>query len=110
MVSNGTRHHRAADAALLEAEWQEQVEQYAELCGWTYYHTRDSRGSHSGFPDLILIRRQGEKTRMIAAELKREHEDCTPEQEAWLDLMAAYGVETYVWRPSNFEGMTRVLR
>ena len=52
--------------AVTEKAFQEQVIQLAMLCGFLQYHTRDSRRSAAGFPDLILIRDES----LIAAELK----------------------------------------
>jgi len=92
--------------AMLEAEWHRQVEQIAGLCRWTKYHTRDSRGSDEGFPDLILLR----PPRWVVAELKKMGEDPTAEQLEWLRLFAACGAETFVWRPSDFDQVSTVLR
>lgn len=93
-------------SAVLEAEWQEQVEQIAGLCGWAKFHVRDSRGSEEGFPDLLLIR----PPRLLVAELKREGEKPTGAQLLWLTLFAGVGAETFVWRPNDFDEVVNVLR
>jgi len=88
-----------------ERSWQQQVYDAARVLGWRAYHTRDSRGSAEGFPDLILVRRP----RVIAVELKRDGLDATDAQRAWLDDFAASGVETYCWHPSDWSEVERVL-
>lgn len=82
-----------------EEAFQAKVLELAELLGWRIYHTRDSRGSHDGFPDLTLARAD----RLVFAELKTEKGRVRPAQEAWLVALAATGVETYLWRPSDWD-------
>jgi hypothetical protein len=104
---------------LTEAQFQEQVLHIAELYGWLAYHTRDSRGSQPGFPDLVLLR----SPELIFAELKSATGRARPDQVKWLahltDLAtetesvlcaaAAAGansslaIETAVWRPADFD-------
>lgn len=51
-----------------EKEWQAQVVELAQTLGWKKaYHVYDSRRSHSGWPDLVLVRE-----RILYVELKRE--------------------------------------
>lgn len=95
-----------------EAAFQQQVEQLAALYGWRWFHAPDNipRQTHGGrtvkqrvtpgFPNLILVR-DGD---LIAAELKAEKGRATVDQLEWLhELEAVPGVETYVWRPSDFD-------
>lgn len=90
-----------------EKDWQAQVEQLAEIFGWRKYHTRWSTGSEEGFPDLIMVR----KGRLIVAELKKEGESPTYEQEGWLGAFReVLGAEVFVWRPSDLDHVTKVLR
>lgn len=90
-----------------EAEFQGQVLRLAELSGWLRYHTRDSRRSQPGFPDLVLVR----EPRLIFAELKRsEKEHPTPEQEQWLARLRGCPVEVYLWRPGDWDEIVQVLR
>lgn len=78
----------------------------AKLRGWVWYHTHDSRRSPAGFPDLVLVRGR----RLVFAELKREGEKPTAEQQRWLDALAATGaVEAYLWRPSDWEEIEQTL-
>lgn len=41
-----------------EADLLATVERMCKLLGFRYYHTRYSRGSVPGFPDLVIIGRQ----------------------------------------------------
>jgi ribosomal protein L37E len=88
-----------------ERSFQQQVYDAARLLGWKSYHTQVSRASAAGFPDLVLVRRP----RVVAAELKRDGYDATADQRDWLDEFAASGVETYVWHPSDWPEIERVL-
>lgn len=97
---------------MLEGEWQQQVVDLAAHMGWLTYHTHDSRKSRAGFPDLTLVR----NGRLIFAELKRESANPTPAQERWLFELgrvaagAPFSVETYLWRPSDWTDVERILR
>ena len=94
------------DNALSERDFQRQVVELAELTGWRTYHTYDSRNSHPGFPDLVLVR----APRLIFAELKRERGRVAAAQREWAeDLEACPGVEYYLWRPSDWDEIKQVL-
>jgi hypothetical protein len=100
---------------VLEKEWDAQLFRggkrpgLAPMLGWTLsYHTMRSKGSRAGFPDRVLVH----GGRLIFAELKREKGVATPltdEQRRWLDALAGAGCECYLWRPSDFEEIARVL-
>lgn len=91
---------------LSEEQWQQTVIDYATLKQWRHYHTRNSRRSVGGFPDLVLIRGR----RLVVAELKKEDgKPPTAEQRAWLESFAATGAEAYVWRPSDLQAVLEVL-
>ena len=83
-----------------ERAFQEAVLQLARLHGWLAYHTHDSRRSQAGFPDLVLVRGQ----RVVFAELKSAKGRVRPAQRVWLDRLEAAGAETYLWRPSDWDG------
>lgn len=96
--------------------------------GW-----RTSLTGHKGLPDYIAVR----PPRLVFAELKDEYSKTTPEQQAWLDLldecqkaiitnpMEVRGEvatlmlgkevwtliipEVYLWRPSQFDEVRRIL-
>lgn len=95
-----------------EAAFQQQVTNLAAYTGWRWYHAPENRPIRTangrvrkqnvvrGFPDLTLVR----DTELIFAELKAEKGRVRPEQTDWLnDLQAVPGVETYIWRPSDFD-------
>ncbi|HZS02229.1 MAG TPA: VRR-NUC domain-containing protein [Chloroflexota bacterium] len=108
---------------MAEEDLLRHVKSCAAAFGWLVYHTRDSRRSDEGFPDLVLLR----PPRLIFAELKTEQGRVTHDQAMWLatfeelrfeELRArtrgAAGVlcEVYVWRPSawlrgEIEGVLR---
>lgn len=90
---------------LTEKEWQSKVTDLATLHGWRWYHTHDSRRSPSGFPDLVLVRGD----RVIFAELKKENGKVSPHQTAWLTALTATPAEVYVWRPSDWPDVLKVL-
>jgi hypothetical protein len=88
-----------------EAQWQAQVVQLAELYGWRWYHTHDSRRSPAGFPDLVLWRE-----RVVFAELKTDTGRLTPDQNVFrMQMLRVSGVEHYVWRPRDFDDVKAVL-
>jgi hypothetical protein len=82
-----------------EAQFYEQVRQWAEQQGWLIYHTYDSRRSYPGFLDTVFVR----PPRIVFAELKREDGRVTREQWQWYDALKACGAEAYIWRPSDLE-------
>ena len=93
---------------LTESEFQRQVTDLARMTGWRCNHTRRTIGKGSrwvtatsvtGWPDLFLYR-PGEH---MAVELKTDTGKLTPEQVAVLGDLAASGVETHVWRPSDWD-------
>lgn len=93
---------------LSEARFQSQVTQLAKYYGWAVYHAPDNKpGPHGrrqtvarGWPDLFMVR----DGQAIAAELKTDKGRVRPEQVEWLaalDLVP--GVETFLWRPADFD-------
>lgn len=100
--------HSAASLPLgpTEEQFQQQIITLARLNNWRAYHTRDSRRSEPGFPDLVMVRRP----RVLFAELKSAHGRLRPDQQRWLDLLrACQGVEVYIWRPSDWLKIVDVL-
>ena len=83
-----------------------QVRALARLHGWLCYHTHRSERSEAGFPDVVLLK----APRLILAELKRDGETPTIEQQAWLDALATVpDIETYLWRPSDLPHIADLL-
>jgi len=93
-----------AKPSMTEDQLLAAIREYATLKKWLCYHTRDSRRSEPGFPDLVLTR----GGRLIFAELKKEGEYPTKEQRKWLlqlDKVANNwneSVDAYVWYPSDW--------
>lgn len=87
-----------------EAEFQAAVIAEAKRCGWKHYHTRNSRKSVAGFPDLVLVGR-----RVIFAELKAESGRLTADQLGWLEALRDAGAEVYTWRPSDWATILKTL-
>jgi hypothetical protein len=94
-----------------EASFEQTVEDMAALFGWHLYHTRDSRGSKAGFPDLVMTK----KGRLVFAELKQVGKKPTAAQWVWLKLLGL--VETATggivlvrwWTPEDWPEIERVL-
>ena len=102
-----------------EAAFQAQVTQLAELCGWSWVHHRPAMTATSwrtpvsgplgkGWPDLLLVRPSD--LRVLAVELKRDGARTTPAQDAVLEILAASGIETWVWHPADWDALVAVLR
>ena len=103
-----------------EAEFTTAVIELAQANGWLAYHQRPARlknGSwrtavqgDKGFPDVILVRHGGYVGNVIlVAELKTGRNKATPEQSAWIDAFAGAEALAYVWRPSDWPEIERVL-
>jgi hypothetical protein len=100
-----------------EEDFQAQVVAAAHLFGWHHLHVRRTIGrgkkwvtatNVKGWPDLFLWHEKWE--RAVAAELKSERGVASPEQLECLASLAAAGIETYVWRPSDWDALEAVLR
>jgi hypothetical protein len=91
--------------ATSEAAFQAAIVELAHLAGWATFHVYDSRRSAAGWPDLILC----QPPRLLAVELKSAHGRLRREQRAWLDRLAACGIQVRVWRPSDWPAIEREL-
>lgn len=91
--------------AVTEKDFQSAVEKEAKKNGWLFYHTRDSRKSAAGFPDLVLLR----GTTLIVAELKVGDNQPDAAQLEWIEAFRRAGITTYVWRPADWPEIMRVL-
>ena len=95
-----------------EAQFQARIVQYAQLKGFLVYHTHNSKHSPEGFPDLVMVRpsKPDRPARLVIAELKSEKGRLRPMQKLWLEyLRECEGVETFLWRPSQWESIMEVL-
>jgi len=87
---------------MTEAEFLAAVRQLARYRGWRrIYHTRDSRGSEAGFPDLVMV--SATQRRVLFVELKTATGKTSAAQDAWLAALAAAGAEVYLWRPADLQ-------
>lgn len=89
---------------LSEAAFMRQVLDLARLLKWRPYHTHDSRRSNAGFPDLCLVRE-----RVVWIELKSNGGKLRPDQTAWVEDLRRAKAEVYVFRPSDWPEIERVL-
>jgi VRR-NUC domain len=96
----------SASYQVTEAAFMAAVRELAALTGWRVLHIYDSRRSSSGFPDLLMARRD----RLVAAELKSATGRVRPAQTEWLAALAAAGCETHVWRPDDWSSVEKTLR
>lgn len=107
---------------MLEKDFQRRVCDMATLCGFEWRHFHDSRklgrdwktgelrmvgdSDAAGFPDLVLVHREARL--LLFRELKldqarpSDHKP-TEKQQHWIDLLAAAGADSKIWRPSDWE-------
>ncbi|QEP08750.1 VRR-NUC domain-containing protein [Glutamicibacter sp. ZJUTW] len=84
-----------------EAVFQSNVIRLAKSLGYMrIYHTKDSRGSEAGFPDLVMI--HGKTKQVLFVELKSQGGRVSAAQELWLDDLRLGGQFAEVWRPSDW--------
>jgi hypothetical protein len=103
--------------AITERQWQATVEKLMTAHGWHWYHATDNRpvtaksgrkyvqNIRAGWPDLFAVK----GPRLLAVELKREEGKTSREQDAWLRVLAAAGVEVHVWKPRDLAEVRVVL-
>lgn len=80
-----------------------------KLFGFKVYHTHDSRKSRGGFPDCVCYRGPKYTFRLFVAELKCEGGKATPEQLEVLDCFRAMGIPAFLWQPSDWPEILKVL-
>ena len=91
--------------AITEKQFQRQVVDLAKMLGWKVAWTWNSLHSPKGWPDLVLCRGR----RLLHAELKTETGKVTEPQAEWLMALASLPGEVYVWRPSCWNQIEKVL-
>ena len=84
--------------AMPEAVLEQHVADACRTLALMRYHTHRSQHSPAGFPDDVIMGSRG----IIYRENKREGRDPTPEQQKWLDGLAAHGHDVGVWRPTDW--------
>lgn len=89
-----------------EKGFSQAVVDYAHIQGWLVFRTYDSRHSPAGEPDLRMVR----PPRVIFAELKVGKNQPTAYQREALGLLGQCpGVETYLWRPDQWDMIEEIL-
>lgn len=85
-------------AKMPERALQENIRSLALQLGIRYYHTHNSRHSPAGFPDCVLLC----PPRSMFRELKRQGNQLTAPQVAWLTDLTHCGYDVGVWRPIDW--------
>lgn len=80
-----------------EAELEQHVAAYCRDLGIFRYHTWDSRRSQSGWPDDVLVGRQG----ILYRELKTERGRLTAGQRKVGSQLTRAGANWSIWRPRD---------
>ncbi len=102
-----------------ELLWQKEVERMFRQLGWETQHFWNTMRSRPGFPDLMCWRVtkifwpagscERVNGRLLIAELKTETGAVVESQRATMLNLAATGVPTYLWRPSDMDEIVEVL-
>ena len=112
----GTLDDRNRAVRQSEASFQAQVIELAEWLGWRVMHVRTTvgrGGKHTtatsiiGYPDLTMWH-EGQR-RVLFVELKSDTGRATAAQIGVLASLRAADVEAHLWRPRDWDQITRVL-
>lgn len=105
-----------------EAGFLKAVIAFANLRGYKVAHFRPGRvadkgggqtwrtavsGQGKGFPDLVMV--NPVKEHMVVAELKVGRGKTSPDQNEWLEHFERVCDDVYVWRPSDWPLIEKVL-
>lgn len=84
-----------------EQQFQDFIVADARQHGWLTYHTRDSRGSDPGFPDLVLVK-PGRP--VLFYEVKTEKGRVSMPQADWIDRInkTRGGAQAMIVRPDDW--------
>lgn len=88
-----------------EKSFMATVVAFAKVHGWKVSHTYDSRRSEPGVPDLLMVR----KGVLVFAELKTDVGVVSAFQMDWLKVLRETVNQVYVWRPSDWSEIEKVL-
>lgn len=83
---------------MIEEQLLARVIRQAAALGILIYHSRDSRRSEPGFPDLVLAGDGG----VLFAELKDSAGTLSRDQAAWKWRLLAAGCQWRLWRPEHW--------
>ena len=100
-----------------EEGFLQQVKELAVACGWLAYHTRRSKGSDPGFPDLVLVKRgkllfwelKMKPARVKAGRLTDAQLDWAAELEP-VTIGTLGRVEYRVLRPEDWDDIEKTLK
>jgi VRR-NUC domain-containing protein len=92
-------------ATISEEEFLQHIINLAKVSHWFAYHTRDSRKSARGWPDLVLLR----PPRAIFVETKSATGVVSNQQKYVLGLLQACGFDVRIWRPADEAEIESVL-
>jgi hypothetical protein len=102
---------------LTEKSFQDTVIEAATLYGWMVHAERPAMTQNgwrtpiqglAGFPDLVLC--HPEKQVIIFAELKSESGKVSEAQQDWIIALGqCSGVKVFLWRPSDWNQIEKVL-
>lgn len=91
-----------------EAEFAKRIEDTLNMLHLRWHHETDSRKSKAGFPDYCIVGPGG----VMFLEIKADKGRVTPQQQAWVDDLAAAGavegerglvVTAYVAYPQDWD-------
>ncbi len=114
--------HELWVATVTEAQFQTRLILHARALNYEIYHHTTAGGkcrqcgarvtggrivTSKGWPDLVIAR--ADPPRMIIAELKSQTGRMRPDQHKWRRILEANGAEYFLWRPSDWEDITRIL-
>lgn len=102
--------------AIPESFFQQVFEAYTIHWGWLTYHfrpamTKDGKwetpvsGSGAGLLDNVCVRE-----RVVYAELKSEKGELSFEQAKLVERLEEIGQEVYVWKPSDWKDIVRIMQ
>jgi hypothetical protein len=97
--------------AMTEDELEANIRELGAVTGWAMiYHTRDSRGSDRGFPDLVMVNPR--QRRILYSELKTETGKPSRYQLDVITILMDAGAEATIWRPRHWADGTiaRIMR
>jgi hypothetical protein len=104
------------DRMMTEADWQQQVAQFARLHRWLVFHARPAQTSRgwrtpvqhdgAGFPALTLVR-TGQTP--IFVELLSERGSLTRQQADWVRALEAASARVFCWKPSDWDEVVGTL-
>ena len=88
---------------MTEAKLLREVQARGRKRNWLVYHGTSTNRGTAGYPDLTMVHPTG---KLLVVELKSERGVVSNAQHAWLNALAAAGVQVAVWTPADLESGT----